>query len=753
MKKKLLSLLLVSAMAVSTAACGSNGNVDPDISGNVVSESTAESSVEESSAEESSSAEEASSEEAAEAAVSMAAAIEGMEYDDASTYIYNKALSDFLEIYEEAKEIMDDTDYRFALMATAEGKFLADAVFLPIQSKGGNYAISRVAPYTVTPVLWGNDSDRFHQALITTEPITSADRAEMKEKYAELKTTGTYEQWAKDFLVEKGYEIVDTYGYLYNEDPQNWDVLATSRAVDSEALVNTYDGLMEYDIEGVQQPALAESYEVSDDGLTYTFHLRQGVKWVDSQGREVSEVKADDFVAAMQHMCDAQGGLEWLVDGLITGVSEYIAGEATDFSQVGVEAVDDYTVAYHLEYAAPYFPTMLGYSIFAPMSRTYYESQGGKFGAEYDPNAVDYTYAKDPDSIAYCGPYLITNSTEKNTIVFQANESYWNADNINVKTLTWLYNDGSDTTKSYYDMQAGTLAGAGLNSSTITIAKEDGWFDQYVYNSATDATSYCGFLNLHRQAFANFNDESIAVSTQTEEDAARTFEAINNVHFRRALMCSLDRGAYLACTMGEDLKYAAMCNSYTPGTFVMIENEVTVDINGTPTTFPAGTNYGEIVQAQLDADGIPVMVWNPAADDGAGSSSGYDGWYNPEYAVSEMEIAIAELAEIGVVIDENNPIYIDYPYPSNAEAAVNRVNAMKQSVENILGGKIILNLVSCADYQEVYNTAYYPEVGSDMNYDLSDASGWGPDYGDPSSYLDTILPDYVGYMTKSLGVF
>ena len=66
------------------------------------------------------------------------------------------------------------------------------------------------------------------------------------------------------------------------------DALGTSRAADSEAIINTYDGLMEYDVEGTLQPALAESYEVSADGLTYTFHLRQGVKWVDSQGREVA---------------------------------------------------------------------------------------------------------------------------------------------------------------------------------------------------------------------------------------------------------------------------------------------------------------------------------------------------------------------------------------------------------------------------------------------------------------------------------
>ena len=88
---------------------------------------------------------------------------------------------------------------------------------------------------------------------------------------------------------------------------------------------------MEYDNEGVHQPALAESYEVSEDGLTYTFHLRQGLEWVDSQGRKVADLTANDFVAGMQHMMDAQGGLEYLIEGVIKNASQYISGECYRF--------------------------------------------------------------------------------------------------------------------------------------------------------------------------------------------------------------------------------------------------------------------------------------------------------------------------------------------------------------------------------------------------------------------------------------
>ena len=73
-------------------------------------------------------------------------------------------------------------------------------------------------------------------------------------------------------------------------------------------------------------------------------------------------------------------------------------------------------------------------------------------------------------------------------------------------------------------------------------------------------------------------------------------KAMQNVHFRRALAMGLDRGAYLAQQVGDDLKYASMRNSYTPGNFVTLEEEVTVDINGTEKTYPAGTYYGQIVR-------------------------------------------------------------------------------------------------------------------------------------------------------------
>ncbi|MCI5919419.1 MAG: peptide ABC transporter substrate-binding protein [Roseburia sp.] len=722
MKKKVVSAMLIVAMSASLVGCG-KGSADANTSSNAQTEEGTES-----------------------------AGASDANYDATSSEIYDAQLGDFYEAYQKVDDASSVSE-KYALEAVAEAKLLESGVMLPTRTRGGMYAISRVAPRTVDYTLWGNDYQRFHQALVATDYIKAADRAEMKAKWAELKGTGTYEDWAKSYLQEKGYTLKDTYNYVYPSDPVTWDVLATSLSADSEAIINTYDGLMEYDCEGTLQPALAESYEVSDDGLTYTFKLREGVKWVDSQGREVADVTADDFVAGMQHMMDAQGGLEYLVEGIIKNASEYIDGSVTDFSQVGVKAVDDYTVEYDLEAPCTYFTTMLGYGVFAPMSRTYYESQGGKFGQEYDSSASDYTYGKDSNSIAYCGPYLVTNATAKNTIVFQANDSYWNKDNINIKTLTWVYNDGTDVTKTYTDLKSGVLDGANLNTSTIETAKTDGLFDDYAYVTDTEATSYMAFYNLNRAAFANTNDDTTVVSSETDEQKAQTNAALQNVHFRRAISFGVDRASYNAQVTGEDLKYNSLRNGYTPGTFVSLDEDVTIDINGEETTFPAGTYYGEIEQAQIDADGVKIKVWDSTADEGNGSSDGFDGWYSPENAMEELNTAIDELKADGVTIDTDNPVVLDLPYASNDERYTNMANAYKQSLEASLEGLVKVNLVAANSNDEWYYAGYYTSYGYEANYDIYDLSGWGPDYGDPKTYLDTFLPDYAGYMVRTLGIF
>ncbi len=681
----------------------------------------------------------------------------GKEHAEISEALYNEVLGDF-DTYYQAALNAETVSERQALMAVAEAKLLSTGVMLPSTARGGNYAISRIAPYSVSSVLWGNDSDRYYTAVIVNEdPLTPEIRDEMKAKWGELETGAEYLSWAKTFLTEKGYTIADTYNLGYTSDPKTWDAQSTSNSNDSEAIVNTYDGLMEYDAKNNQIYALAESHTVSEDGLVYTFKLREGVQWVDYQGKVIEEVTAESFVYGFRHMLDTAGGLEYLVEGIVKNASEYIGGDITDFEEVGVKAVDKYTVEYTLEAPTSYFMTMLGYNVFAPISKTFYESKGGVWGvAEYAAAVADpdsYTYGTSHENIAYCGPYLVKSAVAENSIVFEANPTYWNKDNVQIQTLSWKFISGKNATESYDLMVDGTFASAGLNSDAAAKAKADGNFDKFAYVSGTDATSYPVFMNVYRAQYGNYNDESVAPTTLSDLEKVRANLAMQNENFRLALTTSLDRGAYNATTVGDELKYASLVNSYTPGNFVKLEEEVTIQINGESKTYAAGTFYGQIMQDQLDADGIKVTVWDPTLDGGLGASYGYDGWYNVDYCRELLATAVEELKAVNVEITKENPLKLEIPYYDISDIYSNRAAALEQSIEASTEGLVDIVLVKCGgeDAYNWYYATYFPQAGDDMNFNLMDNSGWGPDYGDPQTYLDTMF--LGGYMLKCIGLY
>ncbi len=747
MKKRILCMLLVLTMAFSLAACSGN--------------STAPAATQAPAAEEP--ADDAPAAEGNGYTSLDWEAIDAMDYDEACETVYEAVLGDFASAYADAKE--ETGAMRMAMMALAEAKLVESGAFLPIYTQGGNYAMTRVVPRSnAATTLWGLDEYRYHTLLVTNELIKSEDRTQLLTLWNEAATADDYHTAAKEYLESKGYTFADTYVEANSYNVNIWDTIATSYTSDSMFISGTYDNLLEYDCKGVQQPGLAESYEVSDDGTVYTFHIRQGVKWVDQQGSEIGEVTADDWVASMEHLLDNADALGYLLtntDGCgLKGFTEYLAGDITDFNEIGVKAIDDYTLEYTLEAPFAPFVTMLGYACFAPLNRDFYRSQGGTFSCEgetYTPG----DFGKTPANIAYCGPYLITNYTAQNVTRYEANPTYWNAEAVNTPNLVYSFNDGSDVLRSYTEAKEGTISGAGINSSALELMKADTatavdgtegtYFDLYSYVSPGTGTTYCGWFNVNRGTWANYDNPDVGVSPKTEDDIARYRDAIINQHFRLALAEAIDRGSYNAQSVGDELKLARLRNSYTPGTFGFLAEEVTVDINGTATTFPAGTAFGEIEQAQIDADGVALKVWDPNGDSGAGSGDGFDGWYSPANAKAELELAIADLASIGVDISAENPIYVDYPYGSYNETSTKMANSLKQSVEDALEGKVIVNLIAFDKDTDEESATYRFSAGNEANFDLSTGSGWGPDYGDAQSYLDTI--QLYGYMCKNLGLF
>ena len=143
--KKFLSMLLVLAMVLSMVACGNKTEAP-------------------------------AATEAAPAATEAPVAVEYVDpyadvaddYDARSEAIYNHVLGDFITAYDAAKENAATVSERYALMAVAEAKLMESATMLPLTAKGGNYAISRVAPYSISSVLWGKDSYLLHNAFVRT---------------------------------------------------------------------------------------------------------------------------------------------------------------------------------------------------------------------------------------------------------------------------------------------------------------------------------------------------------------------------------------------------------------------------------------------------------------------------------------------------------------------------------------------------------------------------------------------------------
>ena len=714
--KRFLAFLLVALMVCSFAACGKGGNTPAGESG----KSTESASTPES-----------------EPAIELVRPKTWERAEDED--VYEAALGKYAEMIDEAKKA-STIDEKFVLFAKAEAELLDSAVMVPTTTQGGAYTISRVAPHTVPYVQWGNDDDRLKGLVISDEFITKEDRAELLDQWSKaLAGDGKYEP-AK-YLTDKGHTLNRTYTTTFTTPCATFDWLATSMQSDTEITVNTVDGLVEYDNLNNMQPALAESWDISDDGLTYTFHIRDGVKWYTSEGKEYAELTAKDFECGLRHMLDAQEGLEWLVDGVIKGATDYYKNGGS-WDEVGYKASEDgKDLIVTLEQPTSYFLTMLTYSCFLPLCDSFYQSRGGVYGVdEYAEKSADsnaYTFAVNTDvsSQVYCGPFLIREFQADSEIVLVKNENYYKIDDVNVDTLRWIHDSGEDPVATYNDTVKGTYPGTGLgqSSGTLDLAKADGNFDKYAYISDTTSTTYFGGLNLNRGTWALEN--GACASTQTEDQKIDTHLALNLKSFRQALQFAFDKATQNATTRGEDLKLTNLRNMYTHPQFVKLTEDTTVDGK----TFKAGTSYGDMVQAYLEDLGSPVKV-----------ADGQDGWYHPEEAKAKLAEAKPILEKAGVTF----PINIDIVYYSPNTNQVSQAEAYKKSIEDTLGKEnVVVNLVEATVDTDYYASGYRAPDGKSGNYDMFYGSGWGPDFGDPCTYLDTFLGFGKGYMTKVIGLF
>ena len=241
------------------------------------------------------------------------------------------------------------------------------------------------------------------------------------------------------------------------------------------------EGLFRMDENNQPQPALCDTYEVSDDKLTYTFHLRDGIQW--SNGEPVT---AADFVYAWlkQMSADATNGYSFIMTDYIVNGQEYNEG-SVEASEVGVKAVDDQTLEVQLKSPTPYFLNLTTMDMFFPVNEAFCEEQGTNF-------------ALSPDSMLYCGPYVITDYDPAVGVTFAKNDNYWDKDNVAIEDAqVRVIKDAAAALSAY---QAGELSQVKLDSANVVAYKDDPEFSQEI----DFRTSYVQF-NLTDDVMSNVN--------------------------------------------------------------------------------------------------------------------------------------------------------------------------------------------------------------------------------------------------------
>ena len=493
-----------------------------------------------------------------------------------------------------------------------------------------------------------------------------------------------------------------TFSYIYETDPDNLNYLTTGKAATANITSNVIDGLLENDRYGNFVPSMAEDWSVSKDGLTYTYTLRKDAKWYTSEGEEYAEVKAQDFVTGLKYAADKKSDGLYLVQESIKGLDAYVKGEITDFSQVGIKALDDYTVQYTLNKPESFWNSKTTMGVLAPVNEEFLNSKGD-----------DFAKGTDPSSILYNGPFLLKSIVAKSSVEFEKNPNYWDKDNVHLDKVKLSFWDGQDTNKPTEAFKDGSFTMARLFPTSASYTETEKAFKDNIVYTQQDSTTYLVGTNIDRQSYKY-------TSKTTDEEKTSTKKALLNKDFRQAIAFGFDRTAYASQVNGASGATKLLRNLFVPPTFVQAD----------------GKNFGELVKEKLVTYGDE---WSNVNLDDA-----QDGLYSPDKAKAEFAKAKAALQAEGVKF----PIHLDMPVDQTNTTKVQRVQSFKQSVEENLGSDNVVIDIQQLQKDDVQNITYFAETAAGEDWDISDNVGWSPDFADPSTYLDIIKPS-VGENTKT----
>lgn len=332
------------------------------------------------------------------------------------------------------------------------------------------------------------------------------------------------------------------FRFATNTEPTTLDPTKTISVGDDEIQKALTEGLVRT-IDGEATPGCAESWDISDDQKTYTFHLREGLKWSDGE-----DLTAGDFVYALQRLVDPEtaASYSWIAETAgIVNAKECYSGEK-EVSELGVTAPDDQTVVIELAHPTTYFLPLIGnWPQFSPVRQDVVEKYGQDFAAAGEENV-------------YSGPFVL-DSYKDQILVFKKNPNYWNAEAVHFDRVEESIVTDANTQLAMYE--AGDL-----DWVNIPVAQVSNYLDSDEHGS-----------------FMNGNDDFCYINCSSESQPI-----LQNTNFRRALNYAIDRNSYITLTTDDVNTPAA--------TYVF--PEVSGAKGGT-----YGEEYGDVLHAwPLDGD-------------------------------------------------------------------------------------------------------------------------------------------------------
>jgi len=287
-------------------------------------------------------------------------------------------------------------------------------------------------------------------------------------------------------------------------EPNSYDPTQQTYTYEAGVGRNTFEALLKSkpDLSDVQ-PAAAKSYDVSSDGLTYTFHLQPNAKWSDGK-----PVTASDWVYGYQHFLNpalAAGYVDPFFDGTIAGAQNYASVDVTSASAIdsflaglGLSAPDANTFVIKLQHPAAYFKWVVTLWVAVPIRKDVVESAAGGAFPSTDTTKAE-VWANSPATIIGNGPFKISEIVSKDHVTMVPNPNYWGGA-PKIQTLTYDFIADGNTAFSKY--QTGALDITGVPIADVTVVRADPKLSKQAHLFPTLTTFWMTF-NTHETPFDN----------------------------------------------------------------------------------------------------------------------------------------------------------------------------------------------------------------------------------------------------------